>query len=589
MENDKTELVFDNSTAESVFIPENVLNLVATERSLSVLELIKLMFPMYALNRDGSVIFYERNKWSTSTHRLEHLFVPNKIVTTYKQYITDREDEADDIYDNTVVDNNLVEQPSKKKVCKKSVKKPKEIKLSFNDVISFWGRVSLIPFPSNVISFADSFVLIKNKYIPFYHTPLFRGMPSNLSWKRLSRVIQHISQESCSYAAVVSILNNLNYRTNVGGTGSGNESDDDVIDYFKFNYSEETGPELDPSSFTPCNLNINNSNNNNTGGHVCPVYETLNYFLTVFSHDVELTFFMLWTLRYVLFGVPLKKCLIYYGIGNNGKTTFSNILRVLFGSSMSILSSETISGNVATLCPDLYLAKNSKIVYADDLNKINANSLKQLVSGAFIFVRTLYQQGENVQMKALVTGSVNSLQIKVDYATMKRLLVIPFKKFFKDSSDYYCNTPKCEELAENILATLFWLERYQTETNIFYDSKKNVTYVPKSVKWYSHQAVWKNDYTSRFLQLLNIRENPTSFIRIDDLVTEINLAKCSRQTAKSHVGSFFDDVEAVINLLKHRYDTGIVLNKTKGLYEKCIVGISIDKYKLLYDQAFELI
>lgn len=560
---DKIEFVYDDSRNLSLYISKNIFNMV-NENKLSMIELVKLMYPMYVLQKEGTIIYYEENKWISATKRLEHLYVPTNIFNKHKVL------EMENI--PSFEDSSTVPEQSKKR---KSAASDNKYSKLFNYIYMFWARVYLLDVPAYMVGFKDGLVLVKDEYIVFHHSPIFQGQPSNLSWNKVIASIKHIHNPLCTYPAIFELLRSCATTSDL----STNNETEDVIDYFRYHYTREEWLKLDITDINNCQENEH-----------CPVYHTLTYFLTLFSGDIELTFFMLWTLRYVLLGVSIKKSLILYGNGQNGKTTLSNVLHYLYGDSMNILSQETVHSKLNTCSPDIFKAKNARLVYADDVHRMNQTSLKQLVSGAVMFFRTLYNSGEEIHLKFLVMGSTNQNRFtNIDFATMKRILIIPFTKIFKDNTDYFCNNSMYEFLATNILATLFWLERFPQETNIFYGPKKNIYNPPKSVKWFSHQSVWKDDLTSTFLNVFNIREAPYSFVRVEDLLSEINLIKTNCKSFRSPINQLFEDNEATLNLLRHRYVEGKALNKSKKIYEDVICGITIDRLNILYQELLELV
>jgi len=548
LESNKIELVFDDTTNDSVFIPNKIFQLIDNE-SLTILDIIKFMYPIYASSKDPTVYYYEQNCWTCSSNKFEHLFIPNKILQKFNIRSLDAfpEEEGGSTAKKRKTNNNTNKL--------------------FHYLITFWGRIKLLNFPSNVMSFEDGFVQITTDYIIFHHTPLFRGMPSKLGWLNLSNKINHVIQESCCYPEVINRL--------IPSTVNGQR--DDVIEYFKFNYTKEIGPIFECNSLKRCNSQTD-----------CPVFNSLNYLLSLFSEDLELTFFMIWTLRYCILGMSIKKALIYFGHGANGKTTFSNILRILFGNSLQFLSTESIQGKINLLMPDLYAAKNAKMVYVDDLHKINTATLKQIVSGAFMYVRTLYQTGCNIQMKFLFTGSCNNLKLDVDFATLKRILIVPFVKYFQDNNKYYCNQNTFKRIAEDLFATIIWVDRFSEVTNIFYDNQTNIVMPPKSIQWYSHELIWKDDITTKFIKAFDIMEGPSYFITPEDLIGELNRLRAINKYPK-HLRGVFDDIDALVNLLKHRYSVGSVLNRGKNKYESVIVGITMKEHLGKYNNSYELI
>jgi len=545
LESNKTELIFDDTTNESVFIPNKTLDLL-TNGHINISELVKFMFPVYSSMKDSSVFYYEKNSWNSSTNKNEHLFLPTKIMNTF----------------------DSCDLPEDESINKKRKKNTETTNKLFQHLITFWGRIKTLPFPPNVISFADGFVQIATEYIVFHHTPLFRGQPSKLDWLNMTCKITHVVRDSCRYPDIVNLLIPKVVE----------HKKDEVVDFFRYSYAEEKGPKVDCSSVKKCDVECSD----------CPVYNTLQYLLTLFSGDLELTFFMLWTLRYCILGMSIKKALIYYGHGANGKTTFSNVLRFLFGNSLQCISTESIQGKISMMSPDLHAAKNAKMVYVDDIHKINGATLKQIVSGAFMYVRTLYQAGENIQMKFLLTGSCNSLKLEIDFALMQRVLCLPFLRCFSDNSDYYCNQETHKRVAEDMLATIMWIDRFSQETNVFYDNQTNITMPPKSVQWHSHQLIWKQDNTSSIINAFGIIEGVDYFIRPTDLIQEINRLRTTIKYPK-YLSDTFDDVDALVNLLKHRYSVREVLDRVTKEYETVIVGITMDRLISKYNHCYLLI
>ena len=558
---DRSELIIDETTGEPIYISNRLLQLINTD-SVKILDLVKFMFPTVAALKDSSVSFYEKNHWIVSNNKYEHLYIPVTILNKYG--IEDLGDPAQQpsvpplppLPPNEEDDEAPPTQPQKK------TKKDPTHNL-YQHLIKFWGRVFTTEFPNSVVSFRDGFVYLSAEHTPFHHTPLFGGAPSRLNWSNMIEKMKHVNQETCEYPNVVKHL-----------VSTRDSARDSTIEYFRYQYKEEKGPTVACEDVVECRPNSN-----------CPVYRTLRYLLTLFSNDVELVFFVLWIFRYALFGIKLKKALIFYGTGNNGKTTFSNILFNLFGRGMQTISNESIRGSINQLSPDIYAARNAKVVYTDDIHKINKNTLKQLVSGAQMQVRTLYQEGKSIEMKWLVTGSCNQLQLDIDFATMQRIMVVPFIKFFKDDATYYCNADVFRNIAEDMLATMLWIEKHEYETNIFFDAKKNIQMTPKSIQWYSHQVIWMHDHTPALITALGLKEATDVFILVRDLVVEMNKLRLGKT---SKFGYLFNDAESAINMLKHRFSVARVRHLTRPNSEDAIVGITHQAYERAYSDAYML-
>ena len=149
--------------------------------------------------------------------------------------------------------------------------------------------------------------------------------------------------------------------------------------------------------------------------------------------DAELSQLLLEYSGYALSGDEcwLQKALILEGGGQNGKSTFINVIREVLGSentsplTLSALNVETsrvmLDGKLANFAEE---TPNRKL--------LDSSTFKNLVSGGEIQMRQLYKQSYTVKNRAKLVFACNELPDSGDttHGYFRRLIIVPFEAMF---------------------------------------------------------------------------------------------------------------------------------------------------------------
>jgi len=170
------------------------------------------------------------------------------------------------------------------------------------------------------------------------------------------------------------------------------------------------------------------------GEATCPMFRK--FLSQVFISNKEVISVTLEFMGAALAGVPnkvLETSMMFYGDGSNGKSTFVNVLKQVFGAAS--VSDKTMT---ALAKPEQRVALEGKILNIGDETAKNSmlfsDTFKQLTSGSKIDVKRLYHQPYDIESNAKLIFLCNDLPKTTDksYAFLRRLLIIPFQATFKD-------------------------------------------------------------------------------------------------------------------------------------------------------------
>jgi hypothetical protein len=536
------------------------------EGKLTIYDLAAYICPSYCLiNPSREVRYYEKGIWYTTENQHEHMFLFTELADMYNKYLRRyNESETSSLSASLPVDGGE-EGPPPSKRPKQTVDKVTPESL-FRYVTKKWARIILIPFPRDVVAFDDGLLFV-NANLFLAHTPIFKGPRSLISWTSLCDKIDHISDtDSCKHERLIRKLVEIKKSTIT------------TTDYMRFNYKIKTDiVRISREEIAEgCCLEAE-----------CPVIVTLKYLCDIFTGDLELIFFMLGVIKLAFKGVPLRKVFIYYGTGSNGKSAFSNVLQKVFGTYYTVLSSDTLSKQISQIAPDIVNSRNSKIIYADDIKHINGQTLKQIVSGTEFYVRSLYEKGGPIVIPGLLTASSNFLSHGLDFASILRLLIIPFTKTFSDNSLYYCNDDMFKSLAIDMLTTVVWMGKYDEDLDILCSG--NRLCLPQSVKNITHSSIWDIDYTDNIREALGLSEVYGKFILLKDLKHMI-----SKRYAESDAARFrqqFENPEIALKQMQLKYDE--ILCEVRESFDKieihpALKGICDVRMEDLYSKTIRI-
>lgn len=131
-----------------------------------------------------------------------------------------------------------------------------------------------------------------------------------------------------------------------------------------------------------------------------------------------------------------QKIVFFYGVGGTGKTTYANFLGRLVGkSNIRNMTLDRILGDKFALAnlKDIMLNIGDETITATDIKSVDL--LKSLAVNCSMEVEAKYQGAENVELYAKHIYCTNERPQCQDRAFWSRVLVIPFNKVFRGTTD----------------------------------------------------------------------------------------------------------------------------------------------------------
>lgn len=131
-----------------------------------------------------------------------------------------------------------------------------------------------------------------------------------------------------------------------------------------------------------------------------------------------------------------QKIVFFYGVGGTGKTTYANFLGRLVGkANIRNMTLDRILGDKFALAnlKDIMLNIGDETITATDIKSVDL--LKSLAVNCSMEVEAKYQGAENVELYAKHIYCTNERPQCQDRAFWSRVLVIPFSKVFRGTTD----------------------------------------------------------------------------------------------------------------------------------------------------------
>lgn len=175
----------------------------------------------------------------------------------------------------------------------------------------------------------------------------------------------------------------------------------------------------------------------------CPRW--LEFLNEIFDDDKDLIHYIQKAIGYTLTGSTAEQCAFFlYGTGKNGKSTFLEVLRNVFGDYVTNIQPETImvknhSGSSAS--GDIARLKGARLVTSVEPNQgmvINEGLLKQLTGGDMVTARNLFKDDFEFKPEFKLWMATNYKPIikGTDDGMWRRVHMIPFTvKIPKDKVD----------------------------------------------------------------------------------------------------------------------------------------------------------
>ncbi|MBQ1777865.1 MAG: hypothetical protein IIZ93_06880 [Acidaminococcaceae bacterium] len=164
----------------------------------------------------------------------------------------------------------------------------------------------------------------------------------------------------------------------------------------------------------------------------CPLWE--NFLREIFDNDTEMIRYIQKAVGYSLTGSTQEQCAFFLiGDGCNGKSTFLDIIRQLFGNYANNMQAESlmIRPNNNGISSDIARLKGARLVTSAEPNeglRLNEGLLKQLTGGDVVTARKLY--GDEFEFKPefkLWMAANHKPTIRGnDFGIWRRIHIIPF-------------------------------------------------------------------------------------------------------------------------------------------------------------------
>jgi putative DNA primase/helicase len=255
----------------------------------------------------------------------------------------------------------------------------------------------------------------------------------------------------------------------------------------------------------------------------CPNWE--NFILKISYNNAEIARYIQTAVGYSLTGYTSEQCLFFlYGIGANGKSTFLEGLKLIFGDYQINANYETFTSlnrDGSSHSEDVVRLKGSRLVISSEVNtsrSLNESMIKQITSGDMITARDLHSSSIEFRptFKLWLAGNHKPKINNYDLGIKRRLFIIPFEYTFS-GNDIRPQHEVLNEFKSETSGILNWaLEGAQR----WFNEKK--LSVPQIVLNTTNQYFMENNIIEQFLN-----------------------ERCQVSKDKSPAGGFYTDAKAL--------------------------------------------
>lgn len=242
--------------------------------------------------------------------------------------------------------------------------------------------------------------------------------------------------------------------------------------------------------------------------------EFLKFLSEISNNDIEIQKYLLKLMTSLIFRADGGREFYYiFGFGRNGKTTFVNLLRNLFGDYQALLEKkELISGMPLENNKEIFALSEKRFVVVNELGMddvIRPDKIKLLTGNDELQVYT-NSEFRKYRFKAKIFLVSNYLpNIKLDDGINDRMVIIPFTNRISQPNELL-EKVLCDEL-DKIYTYLF-----ENRQNILeYKEKPS-----KIVKIHDYLKIFRNQFSSYFYPRYEIGETGCSGILQNDLYND---------------------------------------------------------------------
>ena len=193
----------------------------------------------------------------------------------------------------------------------------------------------------------------------------------------------------------------------------------------------------------------------------CPLWEK--FLERIFDGDRDLIRYVQKVIGYSLTGSTAEQCAFFlYGTGRNGKSTFLDVIRELFGDYARNIQPETIMiKNNNGINSDIARLKGARLVTTVEPNeglRLNEGLLKQLTGGDIITARKLYAEEFEFKAEFKLFMATNHKPIirGTDLGIWRRVHMIPFTVVIPEKE---VDRQLTEKLMEELDGIFLWALR----------------------------------------------------------------------------------------------------------------------------------
>lgn len=165
-------------------------------------------------------------------------------------------------------------------------------------------------------------------------------------------------------------------------------------------------------------------------GHNSMFY-ALQYLYMLMNFDWDDTMRLLQYFRDCMNYNAYKSIVIFYGTGQNGKTTLMNIIIKLFGAYVKTIQKTNFGKQTRDHQGDVVASKNAAIIAIDEFNilsnTIDPENIKQLSGAGFFSARGVRENAGSIKIQGSILFTCNFLGSTTDEALKLRISVFEFK------------------------------------------------------------------------------------------------------------------------------------------------------------------
>lgn len=255
-----------------------------------------------------------------------------------------------------------------------------------------------------------------------------------------------------------------------------------------------------------------------------------NYFKSLFSNDTDTLQVFLDVIKTSIAGYRLKNLFLLTGAkGNNGKSTFFELLKNICGNCIDTISKKVIIANASGsshLNTELEKLPNIRVGYVCELtdgDTYNIPVIKQIIGGDPMNLRTLNKTDQTIYPSCNLFGLTNQNgNFNNDELFSKRIVIFPFENEFKNDNNFI---PKMKALKDYLFNYI--IEKGRIITDV----------VPSQNMVNAHQEYMtqnKIDYVEEFID--DCYENGDGKIKTNEVYTHF-INWCSQRKYKNDINS----------------------------------------------------